>query len=314
MSARDFATDPAGYFGMSWHAMQHVDRDELAELQLAAARLRFAELRDQIPTLAALAGEQGITELRELDDLVPLLFQHSVYKSYPASLLVGNQFGPLTKWLDRLTTHDLSGLDVADCDSIDAWLDRLDAETPLRVAHSSGTTGTMSFYPRGAGEWDAMMRALRCGLFQFSDPENTVDHEGEWFELVWPLFRQGRAAITRFPDVALPHIMGSEDRIHALRPGRLSSDGMFLAGRLAAADARGETDALELGPALAGRRDQFVREQQEMQQGLPHFVTSLSRELEGRRVWLLGTFNTLYGMARAALDAGLEGVFAPDSL
>jgi hypothetical protein len=49
-------------------------------------------------------------------------------------------------------------------------------------------------------------------------------------------------------------------------------------------------------------------------EAVPRFITTLAEELRGRRVWLLGTFNVLYLMARAGLDAGLEGVFAGDSL
>ena len=76
--------------------MHHVDPARLADLQLSALRLRFEQLRDRIPVLTAIAGEQGVTEIGAAEDVVPLLFQHSVYKSYPASLLERNRFGPLT--------------------------------------------------------------------------------------------------------------------------------------------------------------------------------------------------------------------------
>lgn len=312
--AKAFATSPAQFFGGSWHAMQHVEPDRLAELQLAATRMRFAEQRDRIPTLAAMAGELGIEVIDEIDDVVPLLFQHSVYKSYPASLLEKNRFRHLTLWLDRLTTHDLSGLDVDGCDSIDAWLDVLDAQTALRVAHSSGTAGTMSFLPRSLDDWDRMYEAFRCGLFQFSDPLGERDHTGEYFNLIWPLYRYGRSAITRLPEMALPRLLGSEQRLHVLRQGRISSDAMYLAGRVRAAAARGELDRLEINPALRARRDEFEREQRELAEGLPRFIEQTIDRVKGRRVWLLATWNVLYEMARSGLERGLEGVFAPDSL
>jgi hypothetical protein len=312
--ARAFADSPVHYFGGSWHAMHHVEPERLAALQLAGMQLRFDELRDRIPTLRAMAGEQRIETLGSAGDVVPLLFQHSVYKSYPVSLLTTNRFTALTRWLDRLTTHDLSSVDVSAADSIDSWLDILDAETEVKVAHSSGTAGTMSFLPRGQHEWDEMFAAMRPGLFQFSDPLDRSDHAGEYFDLVWPLFRHGRGAITRLSDMAIPHIMGSEERLHCLREGRLSSDGMFLAGRLAAAQARGEVDSLEINPALAARRDEFLQEQRSLMASVPEFITGLASTLEGRRVWLFGTWNVLYNMAKAGLDAGLEGVFASDSL
>jgi hypothetical protein len=312
VDASRFADSPAAYFGHSWHAMHHMPAEELEALQLAALQLRFDELRDAIPTLTAMAGEQGVEAIDHLDDVVSLLFQHSVYKSYPASLLVKSRFTELTRWLDRLTTHDLSALDVSACRSVDEWLDVLDAETELRVAHSSGTTGTMSFLPRSAHEWDRMFEGARCGMFQFSDPSGAGGaHEGEYFDLIWPLYRHGRSAIMRMPEMGMKHLLGSERRLHALRPGRMSSDAMLVAARLRA---RGELDQLDVNPALRQRRAEFEREQREMARSMPRFINEVAHELAGQRVWLLATWNVLYELAKAALDSGLERVFAGDSL
>jgi hypothetical protein len=311
----EFASKPAEFFSQSWYAMQHLPAGELAAFQLAALRMRFDQLREQIPVLKTMVDETGVTQLDSIDDVVPLLFQHSVYKSYPQALLVKNRFAELTRWLDRLTTHDLSSVDVSACDSIDSWLDVLDAQTPLRVAHTSGTSGTMSFLPRAQDEWDEMFAAVRCGLFQYSDPTGAGGrHEGEYFNLIWPLYRHGRSAIMRAPQMGLPHLLGSEDRLHALRPGSMSSDAMFLAGRLRAAAARGEVDQLEINPALRARKEQFEREQREMADTMPVFIEEIVAKLRGERVWVLATWNVLYMIARAALDKGMSHLFAPDSL
>jgi hypothetical protein len=310
-----FAATPAEFFSHSWYAMQHLPAEELGVLQLAALRMRLSALRDAIPVLTTMADETGIRELTCVDDVVPLLFQHSVYKSYPQVLLVKNRFSELTRWLDRLTTHDLSGIDVSDCDSIDSWLDVLDDQTELRVAHTSGTAGAMSFLPRAQNEWDQMFSAVRSGLFQYSDPTGAGGrHEGEFFNLIWPLYRHGRSAIMRAPQMGLPHLLGSEERLHALRPGRMSSDSMFLAGRLRAAAARGEADELEINPALRARKDQFEREQREMAQTMPVFIDDIVDKLRGERIWVLATWNVLYSIAQAGLDKGLSRLFAPDSL
>jgi hypothetical protein len=94
----------------------------------------------------------------------------------------------------------------------------------------------------------------------------------------------------------------------------MSSDAMYLAGRLRAAEARGELDRLELNPALHARRAEFEREQRELQQGLPRFLEETIDRLRGERVWVLATWNVLYGIARGGLARGLDHVFAPDSL
>ena len=64
---------------------------------------RFRELRSQITALDKLAARQGVDRLVELDDVVPVMFDHRVLKSYPLSLIEKRQFDRLTGWLNRLT-------------------------------------------------------------------------------------------------------------------------------------------------------------------------------------------------------------------
>lgn len=313
-TAELFLSSPAQFFAGSWYAMHHYPPERLAELQLSALRLRFAQQRERIATLSTMADELGVEYLDRLDAVVPLLFQHSVYKSYPLGLLERNRFDQLTRWLGGLTTVDLSAARVDDCESIDEWLDVLDAQTELRVAHSSGTTGAMSFIPRSRSDWDRMGEAFRCGLFQFSDPDGVEDHTGQYFDLIWPFHRHGRVGIARVPELLMRHLVGSEDRIHSLHEGRLSSDAMFIAGRMRAAAARGELDQLEINPALRRRRDEFEHQQRELQGSLPRFIDESVERFRGQRVLLMGTWNMLYGIAKAALGRGVADVFAPDSV
>jgi hypothetical protein len=312
---RLFATDPATYFGGSRYAMHHLPPETLAEAQLQAARMRFAELRDRVAVLTRLANELDVVEITSLDDLVPLLFAHSVYKSYPSSLLTRGRFTEITRWLSRLTTVDLDGVSVEGCDSIDSWLDALDAQSPLRVAHSSGTTGTMSFLPRSEQEWDRFLRSMRCGMFMFSDPNGERDHDDEQFDIVWPSYRSGRTGFFRALQFAQRQFAGGEDsRLHALHSGRLSSDAMFLAGRIAAAEARGELDRLDVGPSLRARYDEFVAAQADLAVAMPRFFSEVIDQLQGQRVWIFGTWSLLYDMAKYGLDHGIQGVFSPESV
>jgi hypothetical protein len=311
---RAFASSPARFFNHSYYAMHHLDAQRLTALQLDAVRMRFAEQRERIATLTTMADELGVQQIDAIDDVVPLLFQHSVYKSYPQALLEKSRFGHLTRWLDRLTPCDLSQVDADACDTIDAWLDVLDANTPIRVAHTSGTAGTMSFLPRSLDDWEHMFEAMRCGLFQFSDPLGERDHTGEYFNLIWPIYRHGRSALTRMPDLAMKQLFGSEQNLHVAREGSMSADAVYLAARIKAATARGELDRLTINPALLARRAEFEREQKELMEGMPRFLGATIMKLKGQRIWLSGTWNVLYMMAKAALDKGLEGVFSPDSL
>src|SRR3984957_11178626 len=136
---------------------------EVAEVQLATLKARFESQMEKIEPLRQLAAGQRISKITRLEDAAPLLFGPKVLKSYPLSLLENNQFDKLTQWINRLTTHDLSGVDVSDCNTIDGWLDRLEAQTPMCVMHSSGTTGKLSIMPRSRVE---MCHWIEC-FFKF---------------------------------------------------------------------------------------------------------------------------------------------------
>ncbi|MDG2004611.1 MAG: hypothetical protein P8J20_14915, partial [Novosphingobium sp.] len=121
---------------MSWLDYQDV--------QLAALKLRFEQLGDAVAALRKLAKREGVTNIDSLEDALPLLFDHRVYKSYPLSLIENRDIAKLNGWLDRLTTHDLTQVDLTGVNTIDAWLSRLD-EHDMLVGHSTGTTGKLSF-------------------------------------------------------------------------------------------------------------------------------------------------------------------------
>ncbi|MEV4898773.1 hypothetical protein AB0K48_56550 [Nonomuraea sp. NPDC055795] len=304
--SRQFADDPMEYFARSRVAMHTLPPDELAALQLAAARTRFAEQYGTLPVLRTMADEQGIDEIGDLDAAAPLLFPHTVYKSYPASLLLEGRFDLLTRWLSRLTTVDLSGLDTSRCDSIDAWLDLLDTRTEVRLAHSSGTSGSMSFVPHTAGQYRKLYQIVRLDVL----PDGAWT--GEHVDVVWPGHRLGRGGIDRHAAAMAEQIAGSPERFHTLHSGLLSADVMFLAGRVRAAAARGELDRLEIPEALVARRAEFAEAQRPGAMG--QFAERLNDTLRGRRVASLSLWSTYYDLASTGVERGLEKVFAPDSV
>ena len=180
------AADPLRFLREAADDAVRLPRAELEALQLAALRARFDGLRGRVAVLAVLADQQAITTIDTLDDAAPLLFQHTIYKSYPVKLLLRHRFTDLTRWLQRLTTVDLSGVPVDGVTSIDAWLDTLDAHTPVRVITSSGTTGTMSFLPKTTVEIEA-----REGLAPLP--------EGEHRDVVWPHAHCDQSTVTSSP-------------------------------------------------------------------------------------------------------------------
>ncbi|MGO8939037.1 MAG: hypothetical protein ACLQLO_18635, partial [Mycobacterium sp.] len=172
-SVTEFMDDPINFFGQSYTQMHTIPRAELEELQRQAIGIRFQQHHRSIEMVRKLADRLGVTELNEFDDVVPLMFSHTAFKSYPSALIDKKRFDLMTRWLDKLTSYDLSNVDARGCNSIDDWIDLLDEQTPLQVITSSGTTGTISILPkdkRGASEGMVLWKIC---LFQTFGQEPT---------------------------------------------------------------------------------------------------------------------------------------------
>ncbi|MGH3248410.1 MAG: hypothetical protein ACRDOI_19710 [Trebonia sp.] len=113
---------------------------ELRETQVAALDERFQERKDRIKLLGHRAREAGTAEIRGPEDMVPLLFPHTVYKSYPESFLIEERWDRLGKWLGTVSPHPISSIEISDIVDIDDWIERLQARGHY-VSCSSGTTG-----------------------------------------------------------------------------------------------------------------------------------------------------------------------------
>lgn len=113
---------------------------QLRDTQIEAMNERFQQRREAIRLLGHRAGQAGITEVRSRDEIVPLLFPHTAYKSYPENFLVDQRWDKLGKWLDTVSTYRVPPQDVSRIGDIDDWIDQLQAQG-FYVSCSSGTTG-----------------------------------------------------------------------------------------------------------------------------------------------------------------------------
>ena len=104
----------------------------------------FQQRLGQVPVLRQRAEAEGIKAIRAYEDMVPLLFPHTTYKSYPESLVAKRNWAQMNRWLDSLSTHRVDNVDVAGVEDVDDWIDRLEAAGHL-VTSSSGTSGKGSF-------------------------------------------------------------------------------------------------------------------------------------------------------------------------
>ena len=309
-----FMNDPIAFFDRSITKMHQIPRDELELLQREAMARRFAEHRESISMLRKLADRLGIKELREFDDVVPLFFAHTAFKSYPASLLDKKRFDLMTKWLDTLTSHDLSRVDVAGCESIDEWIDRLDAQTPLEVITSSGTTGTISIIPKEKAGAIQGMELWKMFLFQRFGKEPTPEELDPQVDVIWPNYAKGKLGHLRIADMLKRSFTGGdESRFHALYTEEVSADLMFLASKLRRAASRGELDRVQVDPKLLARKSEFEAMEARRPQEMAAFFERCTRQLAGKRVFMTGAYHLMYELAVEGLKRGVKNVFAVDS-
>jgi hypothetical protein len=308
------ANDPLEFCDHSLTRLHTVPREQLQALQLEALQMRFVELRDAIPMLTRLADKQQIMALETLDDVVPLLFEHTMYKSYPPSMLENNRFDQLTKWLGKLTSLDLSNVDVSGCEGVGDWLGALDAQTPLCVPHSSSTSGTMSFLPMSKREFRKFARVYPIEAFGKFGSDEIFPDEPVGADIIFPSYRSGYSAHFRINDFTMETVAGSEAKFHAAFPGSFDSDILVLAGRIRSAQQKGQLDRLKISPALLARKEKVDAFQKQMPALMADFLDRKIDELKGRQVFLSGTWNILYNLAEAGLAKGLRKVFAPTSV
>jgi hypothetical protein len=125
---------------------------EIAEAQLEAINERLQDRAGKIKLLQNRTEEGGVQEVRRMEDVVPLLFAHTAYKSYPESWLMDQKWDRLGKWLDTVSTNRVKPMDTSAVQGLDDWLHLLE-EHDHYVSCSSGTTGKC-----------AMMNATRADL------------------------------------------------------------------------------------------------------------------------------------------------------
>jgi hypothetical protein len=118
---------------------------------------RFQERLEQVPVLRQRAEAEGVKEVGSLDDLVPLLFPHTVYKSYPPQLVEQGRWALMNRWLDSTSVHRVDA-DVDGVTDVDGWIARL-AEHGHLVSASSGTTGKSSFLNKSEADTTAVLDA-----------------------------------------------------------------------------------------------------------------------------------------------------------
>ncbi len=311
---KTFADDPAAWFEYDSHRAHHLPRAEAEGLQLEALRERFGVLRGKLPALAALADAQKIDTVASLAAAAPLLYPHGFFKSYPEQLLVEGAFATLTEWLSRLNISDLSAVRGRNFVAIDDWLDALDNETALEMYHSSGTTGRLSYYPRGKAEGVVQLAHASMAIAEWFDPPK-IRHGEHFFTLVWPSHAFGRTAILRGAKLFRQMLTENEDDYQPLLPSVMSADLHYHILRT--------RNMMDQGHAFAPVASEYVHARMAEAEALKAYVPERTQQLldimadrkrSGKRVMIAGGPVNIHNLAKAGLDRGLESLLLPGSL
>jgi len=137
----------------------------LRELQLAAMKERFTERREQIALLRRRADDVGVNEVTRHEDMVPLLFAHQIYKSYPESFIDNGRWKHLSAWLQTLSSKRVAEVDLDGVENVDAWMNRL-REAGHHVFSSNGTSGKCSFISQTRADLDHVTEScVKLGVY-----------------------------------------------------------------------------------------------------------------------------------------------------
>ena len=293
----------------SWDELMAIPREEREKLQLEAMKIQFRRLRDRIPALKKLADRQGVETIDKIEDILPVCFDHRVLKNYPIQIIENRDFAKLTTWLDKLTAHDLTRVDLTGLKTIEEWLGRLEAFGML-VTYSSGTTGKLSFVPRSLDEFGPWK-------FHFFNVNYAASGVNSWTQKLptfFPGYRGGYQTMLKMMTLFNMEMAGGEEHYHTLYDTHIPADLMALSGRLQAAEDKGEIAALGLDPALLEQRQQMLAQGRAKDGDLDAWFGGMIEKYKGQRVKIGGTFADMFRVAKAGLDRGVRCEFAPGSI
>ena len=276
---------------------------DIRATQIAALNERFQERKDAIKLLKMRAAEAGIERITSLADMVPLLFPHTAYKSYPESFLMEEKWDRLNKWLGTISPYPIAQIDTSDIADVDDWIDRLQAVGHF-ISCSSGTTGksamliasqkdmdwskldTVGVFSWGSGVQPAQDR-LQVGTAPVAAvPKNLTISEAQYEAY-------GNPEWPRYCYPVPPITVGSLTRMVVMR--KKIADGTARPDEIAEFDRTSAERAAAVDAAI-GTTAEFIVANRE------------------KKLMLSGMWSGLYAVAKAVREMGYSGQdFHPDN-
>lgn len=301
--------NPGAWTWRRFEDLYALPREEREKLQLDAVRHNFGIMRNRIPALQKLADRQGLERIDKIEDVLPVCFDHRVLKNYPIQIIENRDFAKLTRWLDKLTAHDLTKMDLGGLTTIEDWLARLEAYGML-VTYSSGTTGKLSFVPRSRDEFGAW----RAHFYNVNRASCGVDFHQVKLPTFFPGYRGGFQTMLKMMSLFNVEMAGGPEHYYTLYDSHIPADLMALSGRLQSAEDKGDVERLGLDRALLSQRQTMLDQAKRRDRDLETWFSKLIKEFKGKRVKIGGTFADLYRVAKAGLDKGMQCEFAPGTV
>jgi hypothetical protein len=313
MNSASLYDDPVNFTKLSTPELFDIDYSDIAKLQLHHFRRRFRELRSRIAVLSALADDIELEDVTSLEDLSDVALPDAIYKTYSFSDIENARYDRMTRWLQCLTAHDLSNVDVKGCDNIDAWLERLEEQTPLRLGVTSGTSGKISLWPRSTLELPYSLESMIRMLDPYED-EHMVDFRSGKV----PFFNAFPASTGRPGMLVLTRLLrervfsGRDDMTVTLRDRFISGQELWLSAKLRRAERLGQK------PELTAREEKLKKEMElspEQNKALwDRFVDRIVVAQKGKAVLFFGAWIQVYQLAAACKTRGVKIEWAPESV
>lgn len=269
---------------------------EIRDLQLTAMNERLQEQIDRIKLVKHRAEEEGISEIRSLDDAVPLLLPHTAYKSYPESFLVQKRFDRLTKWLGTVSSLPVDTVDLHGVEDMDEWVSRCE-QAGLFVACSSGTTGKPAMLVASQKDLDFsckdIVKAVEWGSDIRVGDKRTLTGYGT-VAYTPKNTAMGRALMDAFVDMSKPK---ADTGVPPITIGSITK---MIALRKAIAD----------GTAKPEEITEYDRESRQREESLERAVQIAAEDVIGKRgdrLYLTGMWGNLFKLAEEVRNRGFSG-------
>ena len=193
---------------------------------------------ESIEAVGKAAERTGITELRDFDDVVPLLFSARRVQvvpgraARPEALRPADQRGSTSSRSTTCRRSTCSG-----CTDIDSWIDAPRRADAARGHHLLGHDRHAVDHPEGQGRRrDQHAQLAGHVLPDASARSRRRRSSSPTVDVIWPNFASGKLGHLRMADMLRRNFTGGDpSRFHALYGDAVSTDLMFLASKLRAA-------------------------------------------------------------------------------